>query len=136
MKTDYDKQAIDFLEKTKTKFSTRFLGHYKYFPDDKEARDVYEVTFARDGRPPFISTFGQSIKESSSAARKGKAPTAYDVIACLTKFDPETFKDFCDSFGYDEDSRKAEGIYFAVQKEWDGVRKTFGDVLEELSEIN
>ena len=63
-------------------------------------------------------------------------PTAYDILASLTKNDPETFGDFCANYGYDEDSRKAEATYFAVQKEWANVRRLFSDCLEELEEIN
>ena len=63
-------------------------------------------------------------------------PTAYDILAGLTKNDPETFEDFCANYGYDEDSRKAEATYFTVQKEWANVRRLFADCMEELEEIN
>ena len=65
------------------------------------------------------------------------APTAYDVLACLTKNDPGTFEDFCSEFGYDEDSRKAEKIYNAVLDEWRNVCALFTDEeIEQLQEIN
>ena len=65
------------------------------------------------------------------------APTAYDVLACLTKNDPGTFEDFCSEFGYDEDSRKAEKIYNAVLDEWKNVCALFTDEeIEQLQEIN
>ena len=65
------------------------------------------------------------------------APTAYDVLACLTKNDPGTFEDFCSEFGYDEDSRKAEKIYNAVLDEWKNVCVLFTDgEIEQLQEIN
>lgn len=66
-----------------------------------------------------------------------KAPTNYDILACLTKYDPETFEDFCANFGYDEDSRKALKIYEAVKKEFTDLCTLFNDdELSELSEIN
>lgn len=64
-------------------------------------------------------------------------PSAYDILACLTKYDPGTFKNFCAEYGYDTDSIKAQKVYFAVQNEWDGVRKLFNpEQLEQLAEIN
>lgn len=70
-------------------------------------------------------------------AVKRKAPTAYDLLASITKYDPDTFENFCSEFGYDTDSRKAEKTYFAVQEEWNKVRKFFTtEELEKLREIN
>ena len=68
---------------------------------------------------------------------KGEIPTAYDVLACLTKYDPGTFEDFCDEFGYDTDSRKAEKTYNAVREEWLNVTRLFTDEeINRLAEIN
>ena len=65
------------------------------------------------------------------------APTAYDVLACLTKYDPDTFENFCSEYGYDEDSRKAEKIYNAVLDEWRNVCALFTDEeIEQLQEIS
>ena len=65
------------------------------------------------------------------------APTAYDVLACLTKYDPDTFENFCSDYGYDEDSRKAEKIYNAVVEEWRNVCALFTDEeIEQLQEIS
>jgi len=38
MKTNYEKQAKDFLEKTGCKMEITFKEERKYFSDDKEAR--------------------------------------------------------------------------------------------------
>lgn len=64
------------------------------------------------------------------------APTSYDILACLTKYDPGTFEEFCSEFGYDTDSRKAKKTYKAVCKEWLNVCKIWDDAeIEQLSEI-
>ena len=60
-----------------------------------------------------------------------KNPTAYDILVCLTKYDPDTFEAFCENFGYDEDSRKAEKIYNAVVQEYLGVLRLWDE--KELS---
>lgn len=66
-----------------------------------------------------------------------KHPTAYDILACLTKYDPGTFENFCGDFGYDTDSRSAVKVYKAVRKEWNNVSKLFTESeIEQLQEIN
>jgi len=65
-----------------------------------------------------------------------KAPTEYDILACLTKYDPGTFEDFCADFGYDEDSRTAEKTYKAVRAEYEALARLFSDYeLELMGEI-
>lgn len=69
--------------------------------------------------------------------KKAASPSAYDILACLTKYDPGTFENFCSDYGYDEDSRTAERIYFAVQKEYTQLARLFTpEQMEELAEIN
>lgn len=66
-----------------------------------------------------------------------KSPSAYDVLACITKNDPGTFEDFCNEFGYDTDSRKAEKTYYAVLAEWNSAKAFFSpEELIEMHEIN
>ena len=67
---------------------------------------------------------------------QGEAPDMYSVLASLTKYDPVDFDNFCGDYGYDNDSRKAEKMYHAVVEEWKNVERLFGDVLDELQEIN
>lgn len=158
--TDYQQQAQDFLTKTGTQIKAELSGHGKYFDDDEQTRDIYTVTITRQNKKPFVFTFGQSVKnsgtlnsnyiaskdfirsgkifpiKSSDYERKRIAPTAYDILACLTKYEPGSFENFCSDYGYDTDSRRAEKIYIAVQKEYSEVMRMFRDVMGELSEIN
>lgn len=175
-KSEYEIQADQFMEKTGTTMTADKLGHFPYFDDDKESRDVYQITLSRVisrmdatgnayckvSRTEIYSfRFGQSIahsdgeylrrlkddymrkthgwmipKTEKTAHLFPKAPTAYDILACLTKNDPGTFSDFCSDYGYDTDSRKAEEAYFAVREEYSNVMRLFGDVIEDLQEIN
>lgn len=132
MNQDYQKQAQDFLDLTGSTLEINFLKHDKYFTDDKEARDIYEITLKRDNRS-FVFTFGQSILKTEEK----EAPTAYDILACLTKYDPGTFENFCADYGYDTDSRKAEKVYNDVVKEYDNLKMLYSDKeLERLAEIS
>lgn len=144
--TDYEKQAEEFLQKTGTTFSAEFVKHGKHFTDEKYSRDIYTCELRRGDRF-YIFQFGQSLKESITPEHRKQIknrkkeleklkPTAYDVLACLQKYDVGTFEDFCSEFGYDADSRKAEKIYKAVLDEWRNVQILFSDEeLEELREI-
>lgn len=76
-------------------------------------------------------------KAALRVGRKIQTPTAYDVLACITKSDPGTFENFCGDFGCDMDSRRAEEVYHSVVREWQKTRKFFTSAeLEELQAIN
>lgn len=121
-------QVKDFLKETGTSFKAEYLDHDFYFDGDKECRDIYRITLKRNGKQ-FSFRFGQSI------ANAGQEPTAYDVLACLTKYDVGSFENFCSEFGYSNDSIKASKLYKAVLREYNGVNRLFSDVMERLQEI-
>jgi len=182
MKTNYQKQATDFLTKTGTTFKTEFIKNDYHFVGDTEKRDIYKITLSR-GQRVYSFNFGQSINNSGIKIRlrtsgritqsyailpefmtKGKfdivkfkrwyhstkyqlanidevmegiAPSEYDVLTCITKYNPDTFENFCYEFGYDTDSKKAEKTYNAVCDEYKNVCALFSDTeLSELQEIN
>ncbi len=250
---DYNEKALAFLAWTNTTFETEFKEHAPYWPEDKEARDIFNITL-RNSASKYRFTFGQSIASSTVEHKKlitevndsvvvyaglsftnqkisvsrqftvtkennfslpyeevetmaadmfaeyaekadarnktsvkkfkdglisrlemirklhnantsigvfeqcisraiqreckktvvynvekdvKQPPTAYDVLTCLTKYDPGTFDNFCGDFGYDADSRKAYKAYKAVLREWKNIELLFTpDQLELLQEIN
>lgn len=130
----------------------------------KNARGVYSAKFGdsihNTKRRAFIKTFALGMARQVSRweeramravdvplvksgpffrlqkGTKAEKPTAYDVLAGLTKYDPGTFADFCSDYGYDVDSRKAEKIYLAVQEEHVALRRMFtAEQMEQLQEI-
>ena len=159
-KTDYQAQGTDFLKKTDVTMDVKFLRYDFHFDGDKAKRDIYEIVFKR-GKRSFKFNFGQSINASGKWFMYGQKnagishadkrpipafdwdknksyaiPSAYDVLTCLSKDDPGTFKDFCGNFGYDEDSRTAERTYKAVCDEWQNVKTIWTDSeIEKLQEI-
>ena len=58
--SSYDIQANEFLTQTNTTFKATFLKHGKHFDNDKETRDIYEITLSRGNRE-YKFNFGQSI---------------------------------------------------------------------------
>jgi hypothetical protein len=131
MESEYTKQANDFMEKTGTTMKATYVKHDRYFADDKESRDIYRITLKRNG-DKYTFRFGQSIVNSNGDT----PPTPYDVLASITKNDPESFENFCSEYGYDTDSRKALKAFHAVEKEWENVDRLFNDVINELQDIN
>src|SRR5665213_3853319 len=96
---DYQKQATDFLTDTNTTMKAKYLDHAPYFSDDEEARDIWRITLRRHGKS-YSFKYGQSI------AGVGETPTAYDVLTCLTKYDPGTLDDFGAEFGWGKSTMK------------------------------
>jgi len=126
---NYEQKAKDFLNQTNTTFETEYLKHDKYFQDDKQTRDIYQITLKRENKK-FKFTFGQSIMNN------GIEPTEYGVLSCLTKYDPGTFEDFCIDYGYNNGSIKAKKIYKNVVKEYKNVIELWNaEEIEQLKEI-
>lgn len=129
---EYNVQAFDFLRKHNSTMHCKLLRKGRYFNEDTEGRHVYEITLKRNGEQ-YVFTFGQSVY----ATQRNETPSVYDVLSTIQKYDPGTFENFCGDFGYDEDSRKAEKTYQAVQDEYNNIKRLFSSAeLEEMQEIN
>lgn len=127
----YEQTANDFAEQYNLKLS---IGEptYKDHWNDGQMRWVFPCKLSRNGKS-YSFKFGQSI-----AAGKEK-PNMYDILACMTKYDPESFEFFCSNYGYDTDSRKAYKTYLSVCREYEGMCRLFDNsetIFEELQEIN
>lgn len=93
----FDKQAIKFLRDTDTLLEVRYVKHGKHFPEDKEDRDIYEVTITRDHRS-FVVRFGQSIACSATQALLAKEEQLQEETAKLFRASPaliQQLKDEC-----------------------------------------
>lgn len=76
------------------------------------------------------------IKELKAKQNEAK-PTAYDILACLTKYDCGSFDNFCLEYGYSNDSISALKTYLACSKEYEELRRIFNtEQMEELREIS
>lgn len=126
---DYEERAEALLERLNTSLTVRFVEHGRHFYDDTDTRDIYECTLTRGNRT-YTFRFGQSI------ANRGVEPTAYDIIACLTKHDPGTFEEYCSDFGCDLDSYTARAVHQDLRAEYIGMTRLFSDdELALLAEI-
>lgn len=128
--SNYEEMANAFAEKTGTKL-TVLEEDWRVNEDwgDKNPRYYFKCRLTR-GRKQYTFDFWMGPATAGY-------PTMYDVLACLSKPQGiESFEDFCDEFGYDYDSRRAERIFKAYKKEVANVERLFGDVMDELYEIN
>jgi len=108
-----------------TRKDGKCIHHEEYFGHLPET--LKHVKFRASGE--YGSLGGLTITEP-------KAPTAYDILTCLTKSDTGSFEEFCSEFGYDTDSIKAERIYKLVLEEWSNVQRIWTDTeIEKLQEI-
>lgn len=144
---DTDKEDRDIYEITLKRGSRSFSFQFgqsiinsgKYKLLDARSRAEIGRNFANEKELKKLQ-MGVSYNERKSSFPLNKdysEPTPYDVLACLTKYDPGTFEDFCSEFGYDTDSKRAEKTYKAVCDEWLNICKLFTDAeIEQLQEIN
>lgn len=91
----------------------------------------YKVVIKRNGKQMTVNFY-----DSAYNTREGIEPNEYDILSCIQKYNPYSFEDFCKDYGYNIDSCKDYKAYLAVQKEYNNVERVFGDILEELCEIN
>lgn len=155
IKSQYEINAENTLKGMGVEFNPVYQGHTfpKWSEGEKEKKDqlaraTFFCTFSR-GKKSLSIQFFESIVNSFATYRdfKGRKqmdynrkiapkPSAYSVLACLTKNDPDTFENFCGDFGYNTDSRKAFDTYLVVQAEWAKVRKFFTKTeIERIKEI-
>ena len=122
MKTEvnsYEQQATDFLTKYNIKFVIRKADTQtkplwidpldpRGNPDHGTEYEVKLVCIAHDNCSKVLTfPFWGSISDRKNHV----TPNAYDVLACISgdAYTPDTFKEFCDEYGYD--SRRAEATW-------------------------
>ncbi len=132
---EYEKQAQDFLQKTGTTMTVKYLRHAPYLDNRDTPRNIYKITFKR-GNKSMSLTFGQSLLDGS----KDLKPTAYDVLACIEKYEtPNDPWEFASEFGYEINSRtdfnKVAKICEACEKQYNDVLRMWPDAIEDLQEI-
>ena len=119
--------SFNFWDSIANKEAIQLLDNPTAPMTKKNGQKVYEFDFF---------AYSMARREYKKRIDAGEfTPTAYDILACLTKYNPGSFEDFCGDFGYDEDSRTAESTFLAVIKEWNETERMFSDLMEELQEI-
>lgn len=138
---DWDDQKRNLYKVT----LTTPRGQYTFnFWDSIRNTEICCMTVQKYAEKRYKIRYGDlTVQEKIAAQKELKAEQAaavldaYDILSVMTKYDPGTFEEFCSEFGYNEDSRTAERIYLAVQKEYTQLTRIFTtEQLEEMQEIN
>lgn len=134
-------------------------GNSFSFAFGQSIMDSYQIksdlsAVCKNGRPRPLQQSDLSLKGFTEATRSGDGlmqpgvqllpaktpPSDYSILSCLSSESncPGTFEDdFCQNYGYDPDSRKAEKVYFACQKQFKKIIGLFTEKeLEDLQEIS
>jgi hypothetical protein len=98
--------------------------------------DRYKIILSRRSpRKQMSFDFWNSQADSQA----GKAPDAYDVLACAASDIncPDVFEDFCSEYGYSEDSRHAYAMFGRCAKFAERLQAFFDtdEMREALAEI-
>lgn len=125
---NYQQTTENFAKKHGIKFTSEYTKFARYWASDKEARAIFKCTLERNGQK-YTFKFGQSIVNGT------KDPELYDILACLTKYDPIDIDNFRAEYGY-KDKALAESRFTKVQDEYNNVNRLFWDIMDELQEIN
>lgn len=110
-----------FIKNNNIKAIIEEVGENPNIDDPKWQARHYKVTIKKDGRS-FTTYYSQGMGIE-------REPELRDVLDCLAN-DAQTdgtFEDFCDTFGYDTDSRNAERIYKAVIRNSNKLKKLLGE---------
>lgn len=131
---EYDVQALEFCRK----YGVTIKAEEGTRPNKIFGGLDYHITILRN-KKQWSFWFTDSITNKEN----GETPTAYDVLACLEKYEvANNLHDFCAEFGYNEfdeetckEDTESKRIWKAVQEEYNNVVRMFSDCLEELCEM-
>lgn len=124
----FEEQANIFAENNGIEMTINKVSFGKHFAIDKEYRYIFNITLFRN-KKSYTFNYGQSI------IKWKEKPVIYDVLACLEKYGYSSFEDFCLELGYDKDCRDIYKMYLRFCEEYEAVNRLFGDILDELREI-
>lgn len=145
MVSTYEIKARDFMIRNKIKMSIIFK--------DREANQLWNDNAKRNRYLVYIQNTDTDeamrviFWDSVYNTEHNITPTRYDILACLTKYDPGEYEDFCCEFGYETGTKDRFGrfvrnntsytIWTKCWVEWEKVKRVFGEgkTLEKLREI-
>lgn len=124
MKTDPEKTMQSRIQEFNIWFKFEQIDE-RPDKDEWSAEATHWVVWIQVGKRRFKTYYSQG------SAYTGE-PKPEDVLECLVSdaqaAGPETsFENFCDDFGYDTDSRKAERVYKACQRTGKHLKRLLGE---------
>ena len=115
-----------FVTRAKIRATAEWAERNPHMNDMPAGSSHWKVTLRRPGR--------QMTVPFSQGPAHCREPEADDVLSCLlsdASSDQQDFASWCADLGYDEDSRKAERTYQAVQQQTAKLQRFLGDLYDE-----
>lgn len=139
--TEYDAQAGEFMRKWGVKIHRHFVGKMRHFPNDREPRNVWEITLERSDGRSYSFRFGDSLINTQKFPRH--EPSDYSILACASAdscFDCGDVQEMIDEYGYDAPEERREfdklrRIWVNSNEHSRKLRELFADCLDELQEV-
>lgn len=139
-KTEMDQWVIGFSNNKTSESFDFFTGMGNRAPatpkQKQEASYSFQGLTEKDRQG--ITMYGKQYLAKVESLRKPVAPAAAAVLNCLlldAEASSTSFRNWCDEFGYDDDSISARNTYDACQENADKLRKIFhGGQIEQLRE--
>ena len=136
---EYDEQAKKFLEDTNSTIKWKKHEIVDRFPGENHFtgnRWHYIVTVRRGDLTHEFDFYG-SVNDYD----RDKDPNDYDFLTCISGDYPyDDLGEFCEEYGYTIDDRESfkrvSEIYENVKKNYAKVQELWGDVMDQLQEIN
>jgi len=134
---DYEKRTNRVAKKHGLKLEIIDKHYGCHFFDDeknKQTRRIYTCKLSK-GKVAYTFEFGASLANP-------KAPSMYDVLSCLQKYDVGSFEDFCSEFGYNSETiseyKRINKLYDSVCEEYEWFSSLFddGEIPKDVLEIN
>lgn len=135
---EYKKQADDFLLNNNLSLSIQKAVPQKQpewtkYTGQEHGINYWCILKNIDTKKEYAFNFWDSIKNKY----ENKKPSKYDVLTCLDVYEYIDFNDFCDTFGYNNDSISAKNTYNLVLEQTAGLKRTLNNKqIKELNEIN
>jgi len=136
--SEYNRQAIDFLVETDTTCDIELIGQDFSSWNKKSKVNKYSVTL-KNKRHSYTFDFWDSI--ANTEKNKKAKYDFYSILACVTKYVPDSFDEFCSDFGYEFKNEteyiKAKQTHLDCLEQVKNLKKLFtSEQFEKLSEIN
>lgn len=123
------------------------MTDYKTLPERIAEDGITARASRRDGAPSYTTDMDDmdwwnvrlrlgdkimTVPFGMGYGHEGKEPGAVDVLSCLiSDVTEEDFEDWCATYGYDTDSRKAERTYREIGRQTFRLREFLGDKFDE-----
>jgi hypothetical protein len=122
----------ELIKEKGVKMSSEFVGYFTEMDGDKWAHHSWKCTLRYKGRQ-------MTTDYHMGTGHHGNEPSVADVLYGLLldyAVVDSSFAEFCNDFGYSDDSRKAEKIYKACIAGGKKLRKLLGEDIYIFQENN